>query len=411
MSAAVGQKTWLGIGKQPNFSTKVAPVIFHGIDTFSPVPKYGFIERPEARMVADRVLAANGPYSFSGALKVAPDPGAVEQPIAFAMGTQSAPTPAVIYATASTGAVAATGSATVPVTTGTGSPNLIIGSVVVFDATGPNVETVTLTAVTANSITAVFTKTHPTAAVINLLGTLSMGSTYSFGSITELPYFGFQHYRGGTDTYDFVGNAIDTMKVSLDSAGKLAGFEFGIVGNAVAPIVQNAPATPSFVTTQPFTSELGSATYTGGAGAQIMGVGGVVPLMSYALTLNNQLDKAYRTIGSQYPISFPLGYRKVSATCKMGFDTDQAFLDFLAQGTIALSIKLLSSTIIETINGIAVPYSITLTMPSCRILQDPVSQKATGPLDQTLTLEAYASSIGANNSLIVSVVNTATAVY
>ncbi len=327
----VGQRTWVGFGKETTWATAVAPTLFYACESFTPSDKEAYIDRPGPRGIAGRTLAAQGPISVSIAAKFEPDPDVVGQLITFAMGTQSTPS-------------------------------------------------------------------HPSTGT-----SIAYTSNLTFGAaVKQLQSFTCEYFED-VKCVDYLGCVIDTLKFS-GAPGQKLGLDATIV--AQQGVVQASPATPTFSTLFPLQAEAtGSTTTYASTG---IGVAGQVTVKSWDITLNNQVDKSWRTYGNQYVQGFPLGMRKVNATLKLGFESATQYTDYLAQSTITLQFVAASVSNADTATY---PYLVTMNLPKCRIVGYSMPQKTSGGLEQTINYECYRDTGGGNDDLYIQLQNTASAVY
>jgi hypothetical protein len=330
---AVGQKTWLAIGKETTFGTAVVPGTTHAMLSNAPSMKYSYADRQGPRAIAGQTVSAPGPYVLSLAAKFEPDADFLGQILAYTMGAQTAPA-------------------------------------------------------------------HPSGS------TVAYTSVLSFGSANTLPSFTSEYFRGGTDTVDMVGCCIDTLKLSL-SKGKL-GVDTTIVAQQEA--IQASPITPTFSLLEPYTMEAPTTGFT--YNGTVQGVGGQVIFGGMDLTLNNQLDKDYRTGGSQFVQGFPLGTRKVSGSFKAGFESNQQYLDFKAQGTTPLIFNIGS---ISVADAAATPsklyFNLLISLPVCRLTTFGMPQKTSGTLYQTVNFDAFHDFGGGHDDMQITLTNLASAVF
>lgn len=329
----VGQKTWVGIGKETTFGTAVTPALFHSCDSIAMSDKNAFIDRPGPRGISGMVPPAPGSVSASGSLKPNPDMDVIGQLLAYAMGTQAAPA-------------------------------------------------------------------HPSGS------TVAYTSKLTFGNLRVLPSFTLEWLRD-IDCADYWGTCIDSMKLGW-SPGKKLDVDLSVVSQQSQK--QSSPATPTFSTLYPLTSDATgtSTTYNG----TLIGVAGEPVVDTISLQLNNNLDKKYQNVGSAYVAGFPLGSRKVTGSLKLGFESDQAYQDFIANLDYAIAFNVASNSIADAAaSGGPLPYQIAISLPNVRTLGHAVEDPTSGTIKQTLTFGAYHDFSGGNDDMSITLTNLASAVY
>jgi hypothetical protein len=257
---------------------------------------------------------------------------------------------------------------------------------------------------------------NQSAPALHSPSTLAYDENMSFGTLGYLPSFSCQYFRDNATegAVDMPGCCVDTLKLSLQPGSKL-GVDLGIVAQLSVP--DGSPATPTFSKLYPLTAEgqlqnsVNSTIYNGTA----IGIVGQAMVRGWDITLNNNLDKSFRTIGNPYVQGFPLGTRKVSGSFKADFASEQQYLDFLAQGIISLAFNVASSSVADPVGAtgaVALYYNTKISMKSCRIVQHTVPQKTSGSLEQTISFEAYRTQgSSAQDDLFITTTTLASAIY
>jgi Phage tail tube protein len=419
-----GQYTSVGFAKETTFGTGVTPTIFPAYEMFTPQAKNTGIQRTGARHRGGRSLPATGQYDFTGSLRPEGQPDILAVLLFYAMGSQTTPTPAVAFQTLLTAASTAGTGTVLAVTAGTGTnPLLTVGASVIVGYGTANQETCTITALAANSITVTTTKTHAIGDPVVLTSSVAYTTTLQFplpsvpAPIPSLPSFTLEYNRVA-DAIDYLGCMIDTIKAA-GQPGQEIQVDFGLV--AATELINASPATPGFSMTFPLTYEAPSsaalaagATYKG----TVLGVPGQPMVRKWDVSMNNQLDKTFRTAGSRFVQGFPLGQRQVTASLELSFQNNSAYQDFLgaagatspqsAISGVSLVLTAMSQSYADP--ALKVPYSISFNLPNLFITGDPVPGKTSGVIVQTLAFDG-AETPGGNNDLSINVTTASSATF
>lgn len=408
-----GQYTSVGFAKETTFGVGVTPTIFPAYETFTPASKNTAIQRTGARHRGGRSLPATGGYDFTGSLRPESQPDILGALLYYTMGAQTTPVAAVAFQTALTAATVAGSSTSLPVTPGTGTNALLtVGGTIIVGYGTANQETCTISALAANAITvSATTKTHASGDAVAMTSSVAFQSTLQFptpvgNAPPTLPSFTLAYNRV-IDEVDYLGCMIDTLKVA-GQPGQQIQVDFGLV--AQSELINASPTTPGFSTTFPLTYEAagGGATYKG----VLIGVPGKPMVRKWDVSMNNQIDKAYRTAGSRFVQGFPLGQRQTTGSIELSFQDNTAYQDFLgASGATSpqAAIAGVSLLLTATSQSYADPatklqYQIAFNLPNLFITGDPVPGKTSGVLVQTLSFDA-AETPGGNNDLTVNLIN------
>ncbi len=253
-------------------------------------------------------------------------------------------------------------------------------------------------------------QTIPTL-VASPASTVAYNSTLSFGA--TIPSFTTQFYRVG-DAIDFSGCMIDTLKLACGPGQELQA-DFGIVGQTEA--INVAPTVPSYSSVFPLISEA-----TGGQiginGTLLTGPNSPV-IKNWSVSLNNNLDKSLRTVGSRFVQGFPLGQRMVSGSLTLSFASSAQYKLFYGALTATspqpsitpatVGITVASQSYADPATGKLIPYSLNLNMNAVYITSDLVPGKLQGQLEQTFAFEA-AESAG-NDDLSCVITNASGSIY
>jgi hypothetical protein len=407
----VGQYTNIGFGPESTYATGVVPTYFPGYEAWSPTPKNTMIPRPDSRQRSGQAPFATGGYDFSATLRPSPQPDVLFPLLKYAFGAQTTPVPApttTVQTTIATGDPVAAGATTITVTSATG----ITTNMYLAVDTGIIQEVVKVASIASNVLTLTTGTQYAHAALVNVYKTSStaFGSQLSFGH--SIPSLTIEYVRASGDATDYLGCMIDSVKLSC-SPNKELQADFAIVG--ANEVIQSSPATPTFPATLPLISEaapqFGAVYYKGVA------LSGVL-LEKWDLSLNNQLEKSFRTVGSRFLQYLPIGQRKVSGSIQLSYSGPSQYEDFLGATSatspqaaitgLTLGIAVASNTYADSTNS--VPYQIMLCVPNLYPTGDPIPGKVSGSLVQTLSFDA-AEVNGQNNDLYANIISLASAVY
>ena len=252
--------------------------------------------------------------------------------------------------------------------------------------------------------------TQSTPALKNT-STTAYASTLSFGNLGTLPSFTLEYNRV-TDALDFLGCAVDSVKLSLEPNKGLSA-DFTIV--AMSEALKASPASPTFSSKNVMMMEaLGTSTLLNSVA---IGTPAAPPsVLKWDLTLANNIQKTYR--GAQRGVlGFPLGARKVSGSLTLGFESNAAYLLFWGGSTapapsiagVPLVLNVGSQDLADS-TALQYPFSMGFIMPNVFIEGAPVANKTSGALEQTVTFTA-AESVAGGDDLTIALVNQSAAIY
>jgi hypothetical protein len=405
-----GHQTWIGAKKETTFGVAATPVtIFPGTAAFTSTAANAEVPRDNGKMRYGQSLSPASQFTDSIAMSPTPDPDTLFPFLAWAFGAQSATSGAVYATTALTGPVVAGAGATLPVTAGTGTRFTNGDSIQVGFGTA-NVETVTITGVSANSLTATTTKNHASADLVQGLSATAFQSVLSYGA--TLPSFTIEEYRYA-DALDHLGCTVDSLKLT-GNPGSLLKVDLGI--KAASLQINASPATPSFSNVMPF--HIDTATPT-----QVLYKGVALPagtiLKGWDVALANSLETTYIGVGSRYAAAFPVGQRKGAVNAKLSWVTNALYQDFLGavgatspQSTIAglqLAIPVASPSYADATR--LVPYQLIVNLPNIYPKGNVVANKQYGSLEQAFSGSANETVAGMNNDLSLTIVGTVASAY
>ena len=399
----IGERASLGIGKETTFGTPVTPTLFFPLEDFSPTPKNTAIPRTGARGQLSQVYPATGTYVGKLSLQVEPDPDTLPMLLAYALGTQTTPSLEVVNTTVTT--LAVTAATTVDVADAT---NIVPGESITIGTNSPIV--VSSVSGTTVNLASGLTSQVSIGGAVTLTSTTAYTSTAKLG--TPLPTFTCQNNRV-TDTVAYSGCKVDTFDLTLDPKKGLTA-KFTLLNQTESKV--GSPATPVYSALYPFLFETagGSTTFNGSA----IGVAGTAAVLGWQIQGANTLDANYFSAANgRFPMSFPEQMRKFTGKATLGFENDVAQQAFWGgssgPGTViaatALNFFMVSTDLADATAGI--PYSLNLKMSKVFIEAADVAQKPGAILQQAVTFQMSQSSAGADDDLVATWVNTASAVY
>lgn len=414
----VGELTSLGLVKEttPGVFPGMSGAVYHAQMDVSFNGKNVAVPRTGARKRYGQTYPATGGYEGSGSIQVETSADTIGQPIAYALGNQSAPSTGIVNVALSQATI--TGATAFPI--GSAFPvNIVPGQTLTFD-TSTNMETLTVAnpAITATSgvfsinTTTGATKAHASGVAVTLTGT---NARYTKMTLGLLPYFSAQVFRE-TDTVDFLGCMMESAAFTMNAKGGLD-VKFAVANLDEA--LDASPGTPVFSTKNPFVFENPKNWQIMG-GAMVGVPGSSAAVIDLQATLSNNLDKTYFSgSGGRKPYGFVQQQRNVKGSVTLGFEDDSAYEIFLGaagatgpqfpvQGT-SFAWCCVGQDVIDSALGI--PYIVTLQFPNIFPEEDPVQLKSTGLITQKFTFLGAESANGNQDDLTVHYVGVNTATF
>jgi len=407
-----GELETLGIGKETTFGTLATPTIWHCFKSFQPKTTVDAIARAPRASIAQPAPGTGG-RSVSMTLDVEPDPDTFPQLLAYTLGSQTGPA-TTLYSSTLNGAVTA-GNTSITVASSlfcyTGESISIGGTtpetVVISQVNGANIKLKTALANNhANNATVTATGGTGGGGGGGKLITMTMGS--------PLPSFSLEVARPGATSTDYLGSCVDQLTLSCAAKQGLQA-KFSLL--AQNDVTQGSPTTAALSVLNPYIFEQ-QFTFAQ-MGGEVLGGGTAASLLSFQLTINNNLNKNYWTFGSGNIVrSFPEQQRKVSGTVTLGFESSTQLTNFNSaqSGGNNTLYSMIIPLVATDLTSVTNPMAMGIYMPKIFLQTMDIQDDTSKALQVTYSFSCGESDVaneatGPNDNITIYSINSASAQY